>query len=172
MKKTVKMNKRNSNTKKNLPRKESFQHWLNSHKIIGFFLVLGLILGIGLGVTLIFESLPIPSPYRDINYSFPIYINLFCLVYQFFDYWFLDLSRRRMTIKRYADLFIYLNSIGLLVHLFLGVGGKNSKGLLPSLLSLDHRYIWFPIVTYMLFFFLGLVILLLAKHLERKKLKK
>ena len=166
------MNKRNSNTKKNLPRKESFQHWLNSHKIIGFFLVLGLILGIGLGVTLIFESLPIPSPYRDINYSFPIYINLFCLVYQFFDYWFLDLSRRRMTIKRYADLFIYLNSIGLLVHLFLGVGGKNSKGLLPSLLSLDHRYIWFPIVTYMLFFFLGLVILLLAKHLERKKLKK
>ena len=168
----MKKNKRNSNTKKNLPRKESFQHWLNSHKIIGFFLVLGLILGIGLGVTLIFESLPIPSPYRDINYSFPIYINLFCLVYQFFDYWFLDLSRRRMTIKRYADLFIYLNSIGLLVHLFLGVGGKNSKGLLPSLLSLDHRYIWFPIVTYMLFFFLGLVILLLAKHLERKKLKK
>ena len=166
------MNKRNSNTKKNLPRKESFQHWLNSHKIIGFFLVLGLILGIGLGVTLIFESLPIPSPYRDINYSFPIYINLFCLVYQFFDYWFLDLSRRRMTIKRYADLFIYLNSIGLIVHLFIGIGGKNSKGILPSLLSLDHRYIWFPIVTYMLFFFLGLVILLLAKHLERKKLKK
>ena len=169
---TNKGNKRNLNTKKNLSRKESFQHWLNFHKIIGFFLVLGLILGIGLGVTLIFESLPIPSPYRDINYSFPIYINLFCLVYQFFDYWFLDLSRRRMTIKRYADLFIYLNSIGLLVHLFLGVGGKNSKGLLPSLLSLDHRYIWFPIVTYMLFFFLGLVILLLAKHLERKKLKK
>ena len=168
----MKKNKRNSNTKKNLSRKESFQHWLDSHKIIGFFLVLGLILGIGLGVTLIFESLPIPSPYRDINYSFPIYINLFCLVYQFFDYWFLDLSRRRMTIKRYADLFIYLNSIGLLVHLFLGVGGKNSKGLLPSLLSLDHCYIWFPIVTYMLFFFLGLVILLLAKHLERKKLKK
>ena len=166
------MNKRNSNTKKNLSRKESFQLWLDSHQFLGFFLVLGLILGIGLGVTLIFESLPIPSPYRDINYSFPIYINLFCLVYQFFDYWFLDLSRRRMTIKRYADLFIYLNSIGLLVHLFLGVGGKNSKGLLPSLLSLDHRYIWFPIVTYMLFFFLGLVILLLAKHLERKKLKK
>ena len=169
---TNKGNKRNLNTKKNLSRKESFQLWLDSHKFLGFFLVLGLFLGIGLGVTLIFESLPIPSPYRDINYSFPIYINLFCLVYQFFDYWFLDLSRRRMTIKRYADLFIYLNSIGLLVHLFLGVGGKNSKGLLPSLLSLDHRYIWFPIVTYMLFFFLGLVILLLAKHLERKKLKK
>jgi len=172
MKKTVKMNKRNSNTKKNLSRKESFQHWLDSHKIIDFFLVLFLILGIGVGINLIFKNLPIPSPYRDINYSFPLYLNLFCLVYRLFDYWFLDLSGARMTIKRYADLFIYLNSIGLVAHLFIGVGGKNSKGILPSLLSLDYRYIWFPIVTYMLFFFLGLVILLLAKHLERKKLKK
>ena len=168
----MKNNQRKSNTKKNLSRKESFQSWLDSHKIIGFFLILGLILGIGIGINLIFNSLPIPSPYRDINYSFPLYINLFCLVYRLFDYWFLDLSGTRMTIKRYADLFIYLNSIGLVVHLFIGVGGKNSKGLLPSLLSLDHRYIWFPIVTYMLFFFLGLVILLLAKHLEKKKLKK
>ncbi|ORO46113.1 hypothetical protein B7725_05710 [Streptococcus oralis subsp. tigurinus] len=77
-----------------------------------------------------------------------------------------------MTLKRFIELFIYLNSIGLVVHLFFGVSGKNSKGILPSLLSLDYRYIWFPIVTYMLFFFLGLVILLLAKHLEGKKLKK
>ena len=168
----VKMNKRNSNTKKNLSRKESFQHWLDSHKIIGFFLVLGLILGIELGINFSFKSLPLPSLYRDINYSFPLYANLFCLVYRIFDYWFLDLSRLRMTLTRFAGLFIYLNSIGLVVHLFLGVSGKNSKGILPSLLSLDYRYIWFPIATYMLFFLLGLVILLLAKYLEKKKLKK
>ena len=165
----MKKNKRKSNTKKNLPRKESFQLWLDSHKIIGFFLILALILGIGLGVTLVFKLLPIPSPYRDINYSFPIYINLFCLVYQLFDYWFLDLSRRRMTIKRYADLFIYLNSIGLIVHLFLGVGGKNSKGILPSLLSLDHRYIWFPILTYITFFLVATLIILISKYIKKKR---
>ena len=166
---TNKGNKRNLNTKKNHQRKESFQLWLDSHKFLGFFLVLGLILGIGLGVTLIFESLPIPSPYRDINYSFPIYINLFCLVYRLFDYWFLDLSRRRMTIKRYADLFIYLNSIGLLVHLFIGISGKNSKGLLPSLLSLDHRYIWFPIATYLIFLSLASIIILVINYIEKEK---
>ena len=166
---TNKGNKRNLNTKKNLSRKESFHLWLDSHKFLGFLLVLGLVLGIGLGVTLIFESLPIPLPYRDINYSFPIYINLFCLVYQLFDYWFLDLSRRRMTIKRYADLFIYLNSIGLLVHLFLGVGGKNSKGVLPSLLSLDHRYIWFPILTYVIFFLVATLIILISKYVKKKR---
>ena len=167
----MKNNRRKLNTKKNLSRRESFQLWLDSHKIIGFFLILGLILGIGLSLNLIFESLPIPSPYRDINYSFPLYINLFCLVYRLFDYWFLDLSGTRMTIKRYADLFIYLNSIGLVVHLFIGVGGKNSKGLLPSLLSLDHRYIWFPIATYLVFFTLSALTILLMKYIETKRNK-
>ena len=165
----MKKNKRYSNTKKNLSRRESFQLWLDSHKFLGFFLILGLILAIGLGIDLIFKSLPIPSPYRDINYSFPIYINLFCLVYRLFDYWFLDLTRTRMTIKRYADLFIYLNSIGLIVHLFLGVGGKNSKGILPSLLSLDHRYIWFPIASYLVFFTVAALTILFMKFIEKKR---
>ena len=74
-----------------------------------------------------------------------------------------------MTIKRYADLFIYLNSIGLVAHLFIGVGGKNSKGILPSLLSLDHRYIWFPIATYLIFFSLASIITLVMKYIEKKR---
>lgn len=167
----MKNNQRKSNTKKNLSRRESFRFWMDSHKLLGFFLVFGLILGIGIGINLIFKSLPIPSPYRDINYSFPLYINLFCLVYRLFDYWFLDLSGTRMTIKRYADLFIYLNSIVLVVHLFIGVGGKNSKGLLPSLLSLDHRYIWFPIATYLVFFTVSALTILLMKYIETKRNK-
>ena len=134
-------------------------------------MILGLILAIGLSLNLIFKSLPIPSPYRDINYSFPLYINLFCLVYRLFDYWFLDLSGTRMTIKRFADLFIYLNSIGLIVHLFIGIGGKNSKGILPSLLSLDHRYIWFPISTYLFFFSLAGLTVLLQNHIEKMRNK-
>ena len=165
----MKKNKRNSNTKKNLSRKESFHLWLDSHKFLGFFLILGIILAIGLSLNLIFECLPIPSPYRDINYSFPIYINLFCLVYRLFDYWFLDLSGARMTIKRFADLFIYLNSIGLIVHLFIGIGGKNSKGILPSLVSLDHRYIWFPIATYLIFFTVAALTILFMKFIENKR---
>ena len=155
--------------KKDLSSLEKINSWLDSHKFLGFFLILGLILAIGLSLNLIFKSLPIPSPYRDINYSFPLYINLFCLVYRLFDYWFLDLTRTRMTIKRYADLFIYLNSIGLIVHFFIGIGEKNSKGILPSLLSLDHRYIWFPIATYLIFFSLASIITLVMKYIEKKR---
>ena len=165
----MKKNKRNSNTEKNLSMKESFHLWQDSHKFLGFFSILGLILAIGLSLNLVFESLPIPSPYRDINYSFPLYINLFCLVYRLFDYWFLDLSGARMTIKRFADLFIYLNSIGLIVHLFIGISGKNSKGILPSLVSLDHRYIWFPIATYLIFFTVATLTILFMKFIENKR---
>lgn len=167
----MKNNQRNSNTKKNLSRRESFQLWLDSHKFLGFFLILGLILAIGLSMNLIFESLPIPSPYRDINYSFPLYINLFCLVYRLFDYWFLDFSRTRMTLTRFAGLFVYLNSIGLIVHLFIGISGKNSKGVLPSLLSLDHSYIWFPIATYLVFFTVSALMILLMKYIDTKRNK-
>ena len=165
----MKNNQRKSNTKKNLSRRESFRFWMDSHKLLGFFLVFGLILGIGIGINLIFNILPIPSPYRDINYSFPLYINLFCLLYRLFDYWFLDLSGARMTIKRFADLFIYLNSIGLIVHLFIGISGKNSKGILPSLVSLDYRYIWFPIATYLIFFTVAALTILFMKFIENKR---
>ena len=165
----MRKNKRNSNTKKNLLMKESFHLWLDSHKFLGFFSVFGIILAIGRSLNLVFETLPILSPYRDINYSFPLYINLFCLVYRLFDYWFLDLSGARMTIKRFTDLFIYLNSIGLIVHLFIGISGKNSKGILPSLLSLDHRYIWFPIATYLVFFTVAALTILFMKFIENKR---
>ena len=165
----MKNHKRKLKRKKKLSRVEKFNLWLDSHKFLGFFLILGLILAIGLSLNLIFESLPIPSPYRDINYSFPLYINLFCLVYRLFDYWFLDMSGARMTIKRFADLFIYLNSIGLIVHLFIGISGKNSKGILPSLLSLDHRYIWFPIVTYLVFFTVAALMILFMRYIEKKR---
>jgi len=74
-----------------------------------------------------------------------------------------------MTIKRFADLFIYLNSIRLIDHLFIGISGKNSKGILPSLLSLDHRYIWFPIATYLIFFTVAALTILLIKFIENKR---
>ena len=74
-----------------------------------------------------------------------------------------------MTIKRFADLFIYLNSIGLIVHLFIGISGKNSKGILPSLLSLAHRYIWFPIATYLVFFTVAALTILFMKFIENKR---
>lgn len=46
--------------KKGLSSLEKLKSWMDSHKFLGFLMVFGLVLGIGLDVTLIFESLPIP----------------------------------------------------------------------------------------------------------------
>lgn len=40
---------------------------------------------------------------------------------------------------------------------------------LPPLLSLDHRYIWFPIATYLIFFSLASIITLAMKYIEKKR---
>lgn len=166
---TLKNNKRKTYRKNNVSRIDKLKSWLDSHKLVGFCLIFSLVLVIGFGVNQIFNILPIPLPYKEINYSFPLYLNLFCLVYRVFDYLFLDSSRTKMSLKRFTELFIYLNSIGLIIHLFIGISGKNSKGILPSLLSLDHRYIWFPIASYLIFFSLASIIILVMNYIEKKR---
>lgn len=58
----ITMNKSKIKTcrKKGLSSLEKLKSWMDSHKFLGFLMVFGLVLGIGLDVTLIFESLPIP----------------------------------------------------------------------------------------------------------------
>ena len=84
----MKKNRRKTSRKKNLSCLDKLNLWLDSHKLVGFCLIFSLVLVIGFGVNQIFNILPIPLPYKEINYSFPLYLNLFCLVYRVFDYFF------------------------------------------------------------------------------------
>ena len=73
-----------------------------------------------------------------------------------------------LTVQDFADPFLYLNGVGLLFHLFFGIMGRNRKSI-PPLLTLDHRYIWFPIATYLIFFSLASIITLVMKYIEKKR---
>ena len=73
-----------------------------------------------------------------------------------------------LTVQDFADPFLYLNGVGLLFHLFFGIMGRNRKSI-PPLLTLDHRYIWFPIATYLIFFSLASLITLVMKYIEKKR---
>ena len=46
--------------------------------------------------------------------------------------------------------------------------GRNRKSI-PPLLTLDPRYIWFPILTYITFFLVAALNILFFKHIEKKK---
>ena len=73
-----------------------------------------------------------------------------------------------LTIQDFADPFLYLNGVGLLFHSFFGIMGRNRKSI-PPLLTLDHRYIWFPILTYITSFLVAALIILISKYIEKKK---
>ena len=110
----------------------------------------------------------VPKPYQNFYYVFPLYMNLVFLVNMLYHGVFRDTFDGMLTVQDFADPFLYLNGVGFLFHLFFGIMGRNRKSI-PPLLTLDHHYIWFPILTYVIFFLVAMLIILISKHLDNKK---
>ena len=143
--------------------------WLLQHSKIAFLLdssifffsVFGIIYLL-LGITFV------PKPYQNLNYVFPLFMNLVFLVNMLYQSIFRDNFDGMTRVQDFADPFLYLNGVGLLFHSFFGIMGRNRKTI-PPLLTLDYRYIWFPILTYIIFFLVAALIILISKHNEKKK---
>ena len=143
--------------------------WLLQHSKIAFlfdssiffFSVFGIIYLL-LGITFV------PKPYQNLNYVFPLFMNLVFLVNMLYQSIFRDNFDGMTRVQDFADPFLYLNGVGLLFHSFFGIMGRNRKTI-PPLLTLDYRYIWFPILTYIIFFLVAALIILISKHNEKKK---
>ena len=97
-------------------------------------------------------------------------MNLVFLVNILYQGIFRDNFDGMTRVQDFANPFLYLNGVGLLFHLFFGIMGRNRKSI-PPLLTLDLRYIWFPIVTYLTFFLVPALIILICKYIEKKKVK-
>ena len=143
--------------------------WLLQHSKIAFLLDSSIfflsacgILYFLLGTTLV------PKSYQNFNYVFPLFLNLVFLVNILYQGIFRDNFDGMLTVQDFVNPFLYLNGVGLLFHSFFGVMGRNRKSI-PPLLTLDTRYIWFPIVTYLTFFLVAALIILISKHLDNKK---
>ena len=143
--------------------------WLLQHSKIAFLLDSSIfffsacaIIYLLLGTTLV------PKSYQNLNYVFPLYMNLVFLVNMLYHGVFRDTFDGMLTVQDFADPFLYLNGVGFLFHLFFGIMGRNRKSI-PPLLTLDHHYIWFPILTYVIFFLVAMLIILISKHLDNKK---
>ena len=143
--------------------------WLLQHSKIAFLLDSSIfflsacgILYFLLGTTLV------PKSYQNFNYVFPLFMNLVFLVNILYQGIFRDNFDGMTRVQDFADPFLYLNGVGLLFHSFFGIMGRNRKSI-PPLLTLDHRYIWFPILTYITFFLVATLIILISKYIEKKK---
>ena len=143
--------------------------WLLQHSKIAFLLDSSIFFLSAFGVFyLLFGTTLIPKPYQNFNYVFPLFLNLIFLVNMLYHGVFRDTFDGMLTVQDFADPFLYLNGVGFLFHLFFGIMGRNRKSI-PPLLTLDHHYIWFPILTYVIFFLVAMLIILISKHLDNKK---
>ena len=143
--------------------------WLLQHSKIAFLLDSSIFFFSAFGVFyLLFGTSLVPKPYQNFNYVFPLYMNLVFLVNILYQGLFRDNFDGMTRLQDFADPFLYLNGVGFLFHLFFGIMGRNRKTI-PPLLTLDRHYIWFPILTYVIFFLVAALIILISKHLDNKK---
>ena len=143
--------------------------WLLQHSKIAFLLDSSIFFLSAFGVFyLLFGTTVIPKPYQNFNYLFPIFMNLVFLVNMLYHGVFRDTFDGVLTVHDFVEPFLYLNGVGLLFHLFFGISSRNRKSI-PSLLTLDHRYIWFPILTYITFFLVAALIILISKYVKKKR---
>ena len=155
--------------KKKLFKIEKFNLWLDSHKLLAFLVDFIVLLSItGLIGTVFQVIILIPSPYKHMDYMFPLYCNIFLIFARFYAYYLREVCSTKKNFKDYLEPFLYINSFIFITHLTIGIGTATHH-VLPSLLSLDHRYIWFPITTYLVFFCLATLATLMIKYVEKKK---
>ena len=165
----MKNHKRKLKRKKKLSRVEKFNLWLESHKLLAFLVDFIVLLSITGLIGIVFQVIIlIPSPYKHMYYMFPLYCNILLIFARFYAYYLREVCSTKKNFKDYLEPFLYINSFFFIIHLTMRIRTRTHK-VLPSLLSLDHRYIWFPIATYLIFFSLASIITLVMKYIEKKR---
>lgn len=146
--------------------------WLEKHSGVGMLVdfIMFLAMGATLGVFL-FDNDLFPRTYRDFNYLFPLFLNLFLLLNGLYFSVFRVQKEDRASIADFATVFLYVNAITSVLHIGFGIKGRRIGDSIPALYTLNPKYIWFPILTYAIFFILAALILFIIKLRNRKKNK-
>ena len=143
--------------------------WFVQHSTIAWILDASVLLFSALGILfLLYGTTLIPSPYRKLDYSLPLYLNIVLLVNASYHSFLRTFRKEWISLQNFAEMFLYLNGIACVLQLTIGMTFKRGRRLLP-IWALDHRYIWFPLVTYFIFFLLPIVTIIISKHIEKKK---
>ena len=168
-----KTKKKNKNKRKVKVQGNKFSLWLEKHWLVEAFLNFLVLIVVAIGVGfLTFGNESIPAPLRHFNYISPLYVNLVLLVLIPYYSRFGSLRKEGFTsLKVLEEVILYLNGPIFLIHYFIGIRSKDGKHFASPLISLDSRYVWFPIATYLIFLFISGLTILILKYNEKKRKK-
>lgn len=145
--------------------------WFVELSTIAYILDASVLLFSVLGIFYLLYGTPlIPSPYRELHYSFPLYLIRVVLLNASYLTFFPTFKNDWISLRDFAVLFLYPNEIVCVLQLTIGMTSKRGRRLLP-MWALDYRYIWFPIATYIIFFLIPILIIFSSKYNDKKKRK-
>ena len=169
MRKNVSAHKKHSKSKRKIGLLDRMNLWFVQHSTIAWILDASVLFFSALGILcLLYGTTLIPSTYRELDYSFPLYLNIVLLVNASYHSFLRTFRKEWISLQNFAEMFLYLNGIACVLQLTIGMTSKRGRRLLP-IWALDYRYIWFPLVTYFIFFLLPIVTIIISKHIEKKK---
>lgn len=141
--------------------------WLKLHGFLAWVLDFSVLILFAMITGILVFQVPFLPAYLKGNYVFPLFINILVLLYYAYGSILRENSVKRVTsLKDLVNPHLYINPMVLLLHYF-GVRSRRHRPLLP-LPTLDHRYVWFPIATYIIFFLTAAVITIASKGSKKK----
>ena len=141
--------------------------WLKRHGFLAWLLDFSVLILFAMITGILVFQIPFLPTYSKSNYVFPLFINILVLLYYAYGSILRENSAKRSTsLKDLVNPLLYINPVVLLLHYF-GVRSRRHRPLLP-LPTLDHRYVWFPIATYIIFFLIAAVITIASKGSKKK----
>ena len=160
--------KKHQKSKRKIALLDRMNLWFVQHSTIAWILDASVLLFSTLGILcLLYGTTLIPSSYRELDYSFPLYLNIVLLVNASYHSFLRTFRKDWISLRNFADMFLYPNGIACVFQLTIGMTSKRGTRLLP-IWALDYRYIWFPLVTYFIFFLMPIVIIIISKHIDKK----
>ena len=141
--------------------------WLKCHGFLAWLLDFSVLMLFTMITGILVFQIPFLPTYLKSNYVFPLFINILVLLYYAYGSIFRENSAKRVTsLKDLVNPLLYINPMALLLHYF-GVRSRRHRPLLP-LPTLDHRYVWIPIATYIIFFLTAAVITIASKGSKKQ----
>ena len=161
--------KKHQKSKRKLGLLDRMNLWFVQHSTIAWILDASVLFFSALGILyLLYGTTIISSPYRELDYSFPLYLNIVFLVNASYHSFLRTFRKDWISLQNFAKMLLYLNGIACVLQLTIGMTSKRGRRLLP-IWALDYRYIWFPLVTYFIFFLVPIVIIIISKYIEKRK---
>ena len=142
--------------------------WLKRHGFLAWLLDFSVLILFAMITGILVFQIPFLPTYLKGNYVFPLFINILVLLYYAYSSILRENSARRVTsLKDLVKPLLYINPMALLFHYF-GVKSRRHRTILLPLPTLDHRYVWFPIATYIIFFLIAAIIVIASKGSKKK----